>query len=680
MNELQALRIDFLRKQNTTAHHTDNFQTNKLVLRRGQVFHLRLILSKSLEPHEQLKLQFAIGPNPSIAKHTLVELNLKMPTASRFEGWKASLTSNTGKEVIVAITSAPNSIVGKYEMAVKTGSHTFRVHEDFYLLFNPWCIDDPVFLPDEEERKEYILNDTGYIYMGFAKHIRGKPWNFGQFEKNILSCAIYLLTQSYLKILEMRDPVLVARTMCAMMSAANSNGVLTGNWSGNYAGGTAPHLWSSSVAILQQFHTTKQPVNFGQCWVFSGILTTVLRALGIPARSVTAFESAHDTEKDLTVDIYLNQTGKTIPDLTKDSVWNFHVWTDAWMRRPDLPVGNDGWQALDGTPQEISHGIFRCGPSPLPAIRNGDIFLGYDTKFIFTEVNGDKLIWLLKKVGGEDVYSLIAVETDSIGKNISTKAVGQDRRHDITYQYKYPEGSAEEREAMNHAYSLLQVPRPPQDLHKRSLLGLSIMEETVELGRPVVMTVLLRRTTEETRRVSFSASINLQTYTGKNVAQLAVVNKEEVVEGEEAQVVFIVSPDTYIPKLGMVDDEVVVKIILLAQDLKSEESTGTDDTLHFVYSNFFVEMPDTGKVGQELTCVCRFRNVLPIPLTHITFSLESLAISSTQTVDKGMLPAGEAIQFQIQCIPVKSGPKKFIFKFTSREVKGIHAEKMALIS
>ncbi|XP_069873686.1 protein-glutamine gamma-glutamyltransferase 4 isoform X2 [Dipodomys merriami] len=638
------------------------------------------MLSKSLEPHEQLKLQFAIGPNPSIAKHTLVELNLKMPTASRFEGWKASLTSNTGKEVIVAITSAPNSIVGKYEMAVKTGSHTFRVHEDFYLLFNPWCIDDLVFLPDEEERKEYILNDTGYIYMGFAKHIRGKPWNFGQFEKNILSCAIYLLTQSYLKILEMRDPVLVARTMCAMMSAANSNGVLTGNWSGNYAGGTAPHLWSSSVAILQQFHATKQPVNFGQCWVFSGILTTVLRALGIPARSVTAFESAHDTEKDLTVDIYLNQTGKTIPDLTKDSVWNFHVWTDAWMRRPDLPVGNDGWQALDGTPQEISHGIFRCGPSPLPAIRNGDIFLGYDTKFIFTEVNGDKLIWLLKKVGGEDVYSLIAVETDSIGKNISTKAVGQDRRHDITYQYKYPEGSAEEREAMNHAYSLLQVPRPPQDLRKRSQLELSVMEDTVEMGGPVVVTVLLRRTTEETRRFNFSASINLQTYTGKDVAQLAMLSKEEVVKGEEAQVVFIVSPDTYITKLGIVDDEVVVKVTLLAQDLKSEESTGKDDGLHFVYSNFFVEMPDTGKVGQELTCVCRFLNVLPIPLTHITFSLESLAMCSAQTVDKGMLPPGEAIQFQLQCIPMKSGVKKFIFKCTSREVKGIHAEKMALIS
>lgn len=35
-------------------------------------------------------------------------------------------------------------------------------------------------MPSEEERAEYILNDTGYIYMGFAKQIKEKPWTFGQ--------------------------------------------------------------------------------------------------------------------------------------------------------------------------------------------------------------------------------------------------------------------------------------------------------------------------------------------------------------------------------------------------------------------------------------------------------------------------------------------------------------------
>lgn len=40
---------------------------------------------------------------------------------------------------------------------------------------------------------------------------------------------------------------------------------------------------------------------------------------------------------------------------------NFHVWTDAWMKRQDLPQGHDGWQVLDATPQEISEGEFVRG-------------------------------------------------------------------------------------------------------------------------------------------------------------------------------------------------------------------------------------------------------------------------------------------------------------------------------
>ena len=35
---------------------------------------------------------------------------------------------------------------------------------------------------------------------------------------------------------------------------------------------------------------------------------------------------------------------------------NFHVWNEGYFKRPDLPEGNDGWQAFDATPQETSEG------------------------------------------------------------------------------------------------------------------------------------------------------------------------------------------------------------------------------------------------------------------------------------------------------------------------------------
>lgn len=58
------------------------------------------------------------------------------------------------------------------------------------------------------------------------------------------------------------------------VNANDDKGVLLGNWSGNYNNGTSPLDWIGSVSILQKYYKTKQPVLYGQCWVFAGVLTT----------------------------------------------------------------------------------------------------------------------------------------------------------------------------------------------------------------------------------------------------------------------------------------------------------------------------------------------------------------------------------------------------------------------
>ena len=59
---------------------------------------------------------------------------------------------------------------------------------------------------------------------------------------------------------------------------ANSNdrdgGVLLGRWSNDFCGGTPPLAWTGSTAILEEFWEKKKTVRYGQCWVFSGLVTS----------------------------------------------------------------------------------------------------------------------------------------------------------------------------------------------------------------------------------------------------------------------------------------------------------------------------------------------------------------------------------------------------------------------
>lgn len=46
----------------------------------------------------------------------------------------------------------------------------------------------------------------------------------------------------------------------------------------------------------------------------------VLRALGLPTRSVTNFESAHDTDNSMTIDFHYDEEGNPVDELN-DSIW-----------------------------------------------------------------------------------------------------------------------------------------------------------------------------------------------------------------------------------------------------------------------------------------------------------------------------------------------------------------------
>ena len=125
----------------------------------------------------------------------------------------------------------------------------------------------------------------------------------------------------------------------------------------------------------------------------------------------------------MTIDYFFDENGDHL-DSDHDSVWNFHVWNEVWMKRPDIPSTLDlnGWQVIDATPQEKNFGKFQCGPAPVAAIKAGRVDCGFEAGFIFAEVNADSCYWkcVENKFGEMEIKELASRYTGSCGKCIST--------------------------------------------------------------------------------------------------------------------------------------------------------------------------------------------------------------------------------------------------------------------
>ncbi|XP_075068590.1 protein-glutamine gamma-glutamyltransferase 4 [Mixophyes fleayi] len=684
--DLRTTKVDFLKQENASQHNTAEFDSPHLILRRGQEFTLKISFNREVTQKDKIFLQFTNGLRPVKSNGTLVLIELN--SSGQTKNWSAAICQNDCAEYVISVSIQANAIIGKYFLSIITGRGIIYTAGDcpIYILCNPWCKDDSVYMPVEDERKEYILNDIGYIYVGSTHKITARPWNFGQFEVDVLDCCMYLLERSELKPAAKRDPVILSRKFSALVNSNDDNGILTGNWSGQYSAGVSPTTWIGSSAILQKFYKTKRPVLFGQCWVFSGVLTTVMRCIGIPARSVTNFSSAHDTEGNLKIDVYMNEKGEKLEDFCSDSIWNFHVWNDVWMKRSDLPSGYDGWQAIDATPQEPSQGVYQCGPCPLAAIKNGDVYLPYDAKFIFAEVNADRIEWMVKKINCEEQTTQIKEERNCIGKYISTKSVNKNFKQDITSLYKHKEGSAEERESFKTACSYLKSdaclvfaapPSPPSPGIKLQITG----DKELLPGNTLSLNILVENESNEARTVTVTAGCQLQSYTGKTIASLASIIQTVEVSGKEAaSVPLTVAGDLYMKSMTLVDDELMVRINVLAETKDTPERNSECLVVPFIYPPIVMEMPETGKINEDFTCTLTFKNTLSIPLEKCELHVEGLGMFKLEKFNQGDVRPGGIFRSKIVCAPKKVGEKKIVAELISRQIKGILAEKIITIT
>ncbi|KAA8579883.1 hypothetical protein FQN60_006976 [Etheostoma spectabile] len=411
----------------------------------------------------------------------------------------------------------------------------------------------------------------------------------------------------------------------AMINAQDENGVCVGNWSDDYSKGRPPTSWTGSVQILLQYAQTGLPVSFAH--------------LGIPARPVTNFVSAHDNNGNLKTDLLCLSDGSPDTANTRDSIWNYHCWNEVFIRRDDLPPGLGGWQAVDATPQETSDGYFRCGPASIVGTKEGLICHPYDARFVFAEVNSDVVFFKRDRYGTLTPYR---VERDYIGKADSRT---MDRA----------EGFGVERD---HS----ELPE--------TTLSITITASQVSLGQDVNLQMEFHNQSDVPTTIQANLAGSVIFYTGVRASHLKYHSFTITVPANEMKSETVkITADEYMPYLGTL---LCLHFIVTGQT--EDELVTAIKVLEFQIPTLTVTLSGLPKVQQEMFADVTFTNPFNFALKACRLSMEGAGLMSEKTRFFGVIEPQASISWKESFVPRLAGNRCLVAVMDSSnlcEVRGV---------
>nr|XP_061802171.1 protein-glutamine gamma-glutamyltransferase 5-like [Nerophis lumbriciformis] len=665
-NRLQLVNFDI--QENHISHETQGLSNKYLVVRRGKPFKVTLRFHGRMwnPKQEYLVLQVVLG---EMSAKMLVRFYNKGSDPHKWSAWINP--GDIGHCVVTVHICAPVlSSVAQYRLMVHfEGAHerSSYVAGLFVLLCNPWLKEDPVYMPNDAQREEYVKSDYGVIYMGTDLNYNQRPWLFGQYEPGVLEACLQLLQVSPQHLSNRRkdyalraDPTYLSRVICAMVNSNDDMGLLEGRWKGNYKDGVKPTDWSGSADILHRWMASKgNPVRYGQCWVFASVLCTVMRVLGIPSRVVTVFNAAHDSDGDLIAEEFYSSTGERL-GLSKDSVWNFHVWAECWMRRPDIGAQYAGWQVVDATPQEKSGGVYRCGPCPVVAIQRRFLNTPYDTAFIYASVDADIVRMIVRS--GKVVAK--KVDTKWVGRLIFTKSIGSDVPEDLTDSYK-------KQKICHSSRAGPDMPGP----FVEDVSGLDVtltVDGEPTVGKSIELTVKITNLSNSTRLLMEHLNAQLKEFNGSPAKSFWKSHQELSIQPlEDLTRQHSISPSKY--ESFLADDD-IVKISVVIKDLKTKERVlATQDfNLRSPKINIEVEGGDSIQVKKEHTAIVSFTNELNKTLSGAILIVEGHGLlQGKQEARLTVLRPDETIEKKVAIMASSLGTKLLSASFSHRDSSSV---------
>ncbi|XP_068163890.1 coagulation factor XIII A chain [Antennarius striatus] len=677
---LDIWEVDMMRKPTQTnkqQHHTSLFNSDYLIVRRGQEFEVKVVFNRPYKQAEdKFALEFVIGSSPQYSKGTYIPV---FPTEERQSSWKGCIKNTLNNTITMGITPEANCLVGKYHMyvAVMTPFGIRRTRRDdgrnLYILFNPWVSDDAVFLDDESERQECVMNEMGIIYHGAYDDIAERNWNYGQFNYGVLDACLYIMDRSQMPITNRGDPIKVTRKASAMLNSRDDDGVLVGNWSGEYTYGVAPTSWTGSTEILLTYASSKMPVCYAQCWVYAAVFNTFLRCLGIPSRVVTNYFSAHDNDGNLKTDIVLHDNGRIDRGRTRDSIWNYHCWNECYMSRPDLPAGFGGWQVVDATPQETSDGMYRCGPASVQAIKHGQTCFPFDAAFVFAEVNSDVVFYSRSKDG---TMEPVKVNQTHVGRLVLTKSPGDETRRDITDQYKFPEGTKEERTVLEKAeeYGCKREKSNPPEAD----VDLVLPSLEVRVGDDFELSLEFVNRSNQRRTVDAYISGSVVYYTGVTSSEFLFRDPTvKIGPNEGVKEVVDVESRNYMKKLV---EQSNLHFIVTGKVKETGQIVTAMKVVTLHNPKISVTVAGSNKVNEEMVATVEFTNPFNFRLEGVYIRMEGPGIMLPKFKYYSLIPGGSSLTWTEFFTPERAGSTRMIVTLDCPALRQVHGQAPLVIN
>jgi hypothetical protein len=305
-----------------------------------------------------------------------------------------------------------------------------------------------------------VIITTSDMNIDISYLIDNEPWDLSLTDSSTMF-TIYKYVTTRLDNETRSCPILFSRKITEIIgftSSKGTQGIIEGKWldtDQKYTDSSSiaidPLIWHSTKQVFDKYLEInagdvpdvpllgklipEKVVKYAQCFTFGCLAQSFYRAFGIPCRIVRTENAGHDKRRSYVIVV---TEGEELP------VWNFHVWNEVWMSRPDIPKYEEaGWQVVDSTPQGYSkvgemEPIVACGPCPLKAVKNLDIDIIYDCKFMIAEVNpviASVLLrdnkWIIYNIITGSCGTSIMRETSSLLKKSNFLKLVESREHYI---------------------------------------------------------------------------------------------------------------------------------------------------------------------------------------------------------------------------------------------------------